>query len=116
MKVQMTGRHMTLTNSLKQRTEKEVEQFAKFFENVVSTHVTFDTNKVGFHVTIDVKVYKEVLTTTAEGETAFAALEICTDKMKRRLRAHKEKLKERKRHAEPTHVAVKKIRKPSTSD
>lgn len=116
MKVQMTGRHMTLTNSLKQRAEKEVAQFEKFFEKVVSTHVTFDTNKTGFDVTIEVKVYKEVLTTTAKGETAFSALEICTDKMKRRLRAHKEKLKERKRHAEPTHEAVKKIRKTVTKD
>jgi hypothetical protein len=36
--------------------------------------------------------------------------------MKRRLKDYKERLKERKRHAEPTHVALKKIRKPPSKE
>lgn len=116
MQVQITGRHMNLTAALKERTEKEVAQFEKFFDNIVSTHVTFDSEKVGCEVTIDVKVYGDVLTTTAKGENPFAALEACTDKMKRRLKDQKEKLKERKRHAEPTHEAVNKIRKPDDEE
>lgn len=115
MQVQITGRHTTLTSSIKERTEKEVSQFEKF-ENVISTHVTYTTEKTGLEVTIDVKVHGETLTTVAKGENAFAALEACTDKMKRRLKDHKEKLKERKRHAEPTHTAVQKISKPEDEE
>lgn len=116
MQVQMTGRHMNLTGALKERTEKEVSQFEKFFDNIVSTHITFDTEKAGCEVTIDVKVHGELLTTIARGDNPFAALENCTDKMKRRLKDHKERLKERKRHADPTHAAVKKIRKPEDEE
>lgn len=116
MQIQITGRHMNLTESLKERTEKEVSQFERYSENIVNTHVTFDSEKVGCEVTIDVKVQGEVLTTTAKGDNAFAALETCTDKMKRRLKDHKERIKERKRHAEPTHEAVQKIRKPEDED
>lgn len=116
MKVQITGRHMKISDSLKERAEKEVAQFEKFFDNILGTHVTFDSEKVGFEVTIDVKVHGEILTTTAKGDNAFGALETCTDKMKRRLKDHKERLKERKRHAEPTHEAVQKIRKPDDEE
>lgn len=116
MQVQITGRHMTLTDAIKERTEKEVSQFEKFFENIVSTHITFASDKVGCEVTIDVKVHGEVLATVAQGENAFAALEACTDKMKRRLKDYKERLKERKRHAEPTHQAVQKISKPEEEE
>lgn len=116
MQVQMTGRHTTLTDAIKARTEKEVSQFEKFFDNIVSTHVTYNEEKSGFEVTIDVKVHGETLTTVSHEDNAFAALEACTDKMKRRLKDYKEKVKERKRHAEPTHLAVEKIRKPDEEE
>jgi putative sigma-54 modulation protein len=116
MQVQMTGRHMTLTDSIKERTEKEVAQFEKFVENILSTHITFDSDKAGCEVTIDVKVHGDMLTTIAKGDNVFAALEACTDKMKRRLKDYKERLKERKRHAEPTHEAVQKISKPEEEE
>lgn len=109
MQVQITGRHMTLTDAIKASTEKEVSQFEKFFENIISIHVTYESDKVGCQATIDVKVHGETLTTVAHGDNAFAALEACSDKIKRRLRDHKERLKERKRHAEPTHEAVQKL-------
>ncbi len=116
MQVQITGRHMTLTDAIKERTEKEVSQFEKYFDNIISTHVTYDSDKAGCEVTIDVKVHGDMLTTVSKGENPFAALETCTDKMKRRLKDHKERLKERKRHAEPTHEAVQKIVKPEEEE
>ena len=51
------------------------------------------------------------MTVSARGENPFAALELATDKMKRRLKEYKDRLKERKRHAQPTQAAVEEMRK-----
>jgi len=112
MKVQITGRHMELSKTLKERVDKEVSVFARYFENIVSCHLVFEEEKVGVSATLDVKVYGDLLSVSAKGENAFAALELATDKMKRRLKDHKTRLKERKRHASPTQEAVEQIRPP----
>jgi putative sigma-54 modulation protein len=112
MKVQITGRHMELTKALKARAEKELSGFERYFENIVFCHLVFEEEKVGHSATLDVKVYGDVLSVTAKGENAFAALELATDKMKRRLKDYKTRLKERKRHASPTQEAVEQIRPP----
>jgi putative sigma-54 modulation protein len=112
MQVQITGRHMELTRALKSRAAKELSQFERYFENIVYVHLIFAEEKVGHSATLEVKVYGDVLTTTAKGENAFAALELVTDKMKRRLRDFKARLKERKRRASPTQQAVERMRPP----
>ena len=112
MQVQITGRHMSVTRALKSRAEKELDQLERFFENIVYVHLTFAEEKVGHSALLEAKVYGDVLTVTAKGENAFAALELATDKMKRRLRDYKAKLKERKRKASPTHEALDQIRPP----
>ena len=116
MQLQITGRHMELSNALKQRTERELSQFERFFDNIVYAHVTFSEEKVGHQATLEVKVYGDVLAVHAKGENAFAALELATDKMKRRLKDHKERLKERKRHAASTQQAIEEMRPPDTGD
>jgi putative sigma-54 modulation protein len=114
MQVQITGRHMDLSPALKERAEKEMSQFERYFENIVSCRLRFDEEKVGHSATLDVKVHGEVLTATAKGENAFAALELVTDKMKRRLKDYKTRIKERKRHATPTNEAVEQLRTPKS--
>jgi putative sigma-54 modulation protein len=114
MQVQITGRHMELSPALKERADKELSQFERYFENIVYCHLRFEEEKVGHAATMEVKVHGEVLTVTAKGENAFAALELATDKMKRRLKDYKTRLKERKRHATPTKEAVEQLRLPKS--
>jgi putative sigma-54 modulation protein len=116
MNVQITGRHMDLSKALKERTEKEVSQFMRFFDNIVYTHITFEAEKVGYEATLETKVQGDVLTATSKGDNPFAALELATDKMKRQLRDHKTKLKERKRHAQPTQEALEEMRRAETEE
>lgn len=110
MQLQITGRHMEISPALKNRAEKELGQFERYFENIVSCHLRFDSEKVGHSAHLEVKVYGEVLSVEAKGDNPFAALELSTDKMKRRLKDYKERLKERKRHASPTQEAVEEMR------
>jgi ribosomal subunit interface protein len=113
MNLQITGRHnMELSKALKARVEKEVSAFERYFENIVSCHLVFEEEKVGVALTLDVKVYGDVLSVSSKGENAFAALELATDKMKRRLKDQKARLKERKRHASPTQEALEQIHPP----
>jgi len=110
MNVQITGRHnMELSKALKARVDKEVSAFERYFENIVYCHLVFEEEKVGVSATLDVKVYGDVLSVSSKGENAFAALELATDKMKRRLKDHKTRLKERKRHASPTQEALEQM-------
>jgi len=112
MQLQITGRHMDISPALKARAERELGQFERYFDNIVYCHLRFEEEKVGHSATLDVKVYGEVLSVTSKGDNPFAALELGTDKMKRRLKDYKERLKERKRHASPTQEAVEQMRPP----
>ena len=112
MQVQITGRHMDLSDALKSRVERELGAFERYFENIVFCHVVFAEEKVGHSATLDVKVYGDVLSVNAKGDNAFAALELATDKMKRRLKDYKTRLKERKRRASPTQEALEQMRPP----
>ena len=116
MQLQITGRHMELSKALKERTQRELAQFERFFDNIVYAHVTFSEEKVGAQAMLEVKVYGDVLTVGAKGDNPFAALELATDKMKRRLKDYKERLKERKRHASPTHEALDQMRPPESGE
>ncbi len=116
MQLQITGRHMELSGALKKRTEKEVSQFERFFDTIQYVHVTYEAEKVGFEATVEVKVHGELLTTTAKGDNAFAGLELATDKMKRRLRDYNQRLKERKRQAQPTQEALEEMRRIDSED
>jgi putative sigma-54 modulation protein len=114
MKVQITGRHMDLSKGLKERVEKELSQVERLFENIVYAHVTFEEEKVGHSATVEMKVWGDVLTVTSKGDNAFAALELASDKMKRRLRDYKTRLKERKRQASPTREALDQMKPPDS--
>jgi putative sigma-54 modulation protein len=114
MKVQITGRHMEVSRGLKDRVEKELAQVERLFENIVYAHVTFAEEKVGHAATLEVKVWGDVLTVTSKGDNAFAALELASDKMKRRLRDYKTRLKERKRQASPTREALDQMKPPES--
>ena len=116
MQIQITGRHMNLSDALKSRVEKELLQFERFFENIVYAHVRFDEDKQGNSVTLEVKVHGEVLTVSNKGSNPFAALEEATDRMKRQIKEYSSKLKERKRRASSTQQAVEDMQPKDSED
>jgi putative sigma-54 modulation protein len=116
MQIQITGRHMDLSEALKSRVEKELRQFERFFENIVYAHVRFDEDKQGNSVTLEVKVHGDVLTISSKGANPFAALEEATDRMKRQIKEYSSKLKERKRKATSTQQAVDEMQPPDVEE
>lgn len=116
MQIQITGRHMNLSEALKSRVEKELLQLERFFENIVYAHVRFDEDKQGCSATLEVKVYGDVLTVSSKGANPFAALEDSTDRMRRQIKDYSSKLKERKRRASSTQQAVEEMQPKDSED
>ena len=116
MQIQITGRHMNLSEALKARVEKELLQFERYFENIVYAHVRFEDDKVGSSARLDVKVYGDVLTISAKADNPFAALEGATDRMKRQIKEYNSQLKERKRRATSTQQAVEEMKPKDLED
>lgn len=116
MQIQITGRHMNLSEALKARVEKELLQFERYFDKIVYVHVRFEDDKMGSSARLEVKVYGDVLTISAKADNPFAALEGATDRMKRQLKEYNSRLKERKRRATSTQQAVEEMQPKDIED
>ncbi len=96
MKISLTGRHMNIGDSLRQHAETRLsEAAAKYFQNPLEAHIVFDKQAHGF--TADIQVHPKsglVVQGHAEAGDAYASFDLAMEKLERRLRRYKNKLKD----------------------
>lgn len=96
MQKTITARHFDLTEEMKQRSEAEMEALTRYFENIISADLILDVERHRRRAELKVKVYKDVLTGTAETDDIYNSIAVAVDKVKGQLKKYKGKLKERR--------------------
>jgi len=97
MIIEITGRHGSITEGLKQHAKERLEQALKFAPNLVSAHVVLDSEKQrqmaemivggpGLHATVH-----------AESEDAYVSIDRCAEKLRAQLEKATGKRKDRRR-------------------
>lgn len=97
MQINVTGRHMGISESLKEYCREKSERLARFYDRIQSIEVILDGNN-GRH-TAEMIVHSEgaqPFVAKEHHEDAFAAVDLMLDKIERQIRRHKEKLRNRK--------------------
>lgn len=97
MQVTITGRHMGVSESLKNYCRKKSERLIRFFNRIQSIEVILDSNN-GQHFA-EMIVHSErtqPFVAREQHEDAYAAVDLMLDKVERQIRRHKEKLRNRK--------------------
>jgi ribosomal subunit interface protein len=95
MQVQVSGHHLDVGESLRSHVDERVRaSVAKYFDRPVDAHVTF--TKDGHQLRADCAVHLASglhATTQAEAADAYAAFDLAIERMEKRLRRYKRRLK-----------------------
>lgn len=97
MRVTVTGRHMNVSDSLKQYGIQKSEKLDRFYDRIQSIDLVIDGHD-GVH-TAEIIVHADgthPFVASEEQADAYAALDLLMDKIERQLSRHKERLRNRK--------------------
>ncbi len=97
MQVTVSGRHMSVSESLKRYCLEKAQKLERFFNRIQAVDVVLD-GQAGMH-TAEIIVHadgNQPFVASERQEDVYAAIDILIDKMERQLTRHKEKLRNRK--------------------
>ena len=97
MQITVTGRHMAVSESLKEYCREKSERLKRFFDRIQSIEVILDGSN-GHHFA-EMIVHSEgtpPFVASERHEDAFAEVDLMLDKVERQIRRHKQKLRNRK--------------------
>lgn len=97
MQISLTGRHVSVTDSIKNHAEEKVSKLLKFYDRIQSIEVILDhesgLNKV--EVIIEAE-QRNTFVAQESHEDMYAAVDLVVDKLERQLIRHKERHRDRK--------------------
>ena len=97
MIVTISGRHMDVTEALKQYAEQKAGKLSKYYDRIQEIEVILDASKDSTGVEMIVNAeHNAMFIAHHGGGDAYAGIDGCVDKLERQLTDHKEKLRNRK--------------------
>jgi putative sigma-54 modulation protein len=97
LEISVTGRHLELTDSMRQFVQDKVSKLERFFDRIESVQVIADRESTRFRTEIVLRTdHKHTLVAQTEADDFRESVDLVIDKMERQLREHKEKLRNRK--------------------
>lgn len=88
MKVHFTGRHVELSDALKQHAQGRLDKLATFLDDIIDVHVIFSVEKQHRHIAeITLKTRSASLVASAESQDMYGSLNQAADKLE--AQAHK---------------------------
>ena len=101
MDIIITGRHLEVSDAIRQYTSEKVGKLPRYFDRVLEIEVVADKGENhSFAVEVIVHVeHHEPFVAKHRAEDLYACIDAATDKMERQLTDHKNKLNDRKRSA-----------------
>jgi putative sigma-54 modulation protein len=99
--VTISGRHMDVTEALKNYAESKVGKLSKYYDRIQEIEVIMDASKDGTRVEVIVNAeHNALFVAHHDSGDAYACIDGCVDKLERQLTDHKEKHRNRK-HPSP---------------
>jgi ribosome hibernation promoting factor len=100
MQVNVIGRHIEVTDALKQYTTEKFSRLDKYLPKAVQAVITLAVVKKVHHIAEAViKSNGVLIQASEETEEMYSAIDLLVEKIERRVRRYKEKLVDHKHHA-----------------
>lgn len=97
MQLSVTGRHIQITDSMKQYAEDKAGKLTRFYDRIESINVILDHESLKFRVEMVVRAdHKHTFVGQEDADDFHAAVDVACDKIGRQLTKHKEQLRNRK--------------------
>ncbi|MFI5305061.1 MAG: ribosome hibernation-promoting factor, HPF/YfiA family [Nitrospiria bacterium] len=92
MKIQVTGRHLEITPTLKEYIEAKLHKIEKYSFKIIESQVILEVEKYRHHAEITVVLDGMVLQAADVTEEMYSTIDKVVDKLQKQLKKHKEKL------------------------
>ena len=99
MEIKYTGRHFQVDDRVKDFADTKLAKLAKFLEEPIEIHMTFDSGKRLHIVELHVSHRHGVLQATDESERTFDAIISAVEKVEKQARRSRKKFQDKKRRA-----------------
>ena len=91
MKINVTGRHIHITEALQLYIENKFKKIEKHFENIIDIHVILTVEKIRMQAEATLKIKKGSIFANIEKEDMYIAIDELVDKLDRQLKRKKER-------------------------
>ena len=91
MKIDITGHHIDITDSMRNYVNTKFERLKRHFDNVTDTHVILSVEKLRQKAEATIHIKGHNVFADATDEDMYAAIDSLTDKLDRQIKKHKEK-------------------------
>lgn len=96
MNITVNAKHTTLTDAIKEYSEKKIQRIAKYLDDNMDVHVNLNIEKNMHIAEIFVNVKGMFLKGIEKSEDMYASIDMAVDKIERQVVKYKEKLQNRK--------------------
>lgn len=97
MQLTVTGRHLQITDSMKQYAEEKAGKLPRYYDRIETTDVILDHQGQSFKVELVVRAdHKHVFVAHSDGPDFQAAFDTAINKIESQLHKHKERFRNRK--------------------
>jgi ribosomal subunit interface protein len=102
MQLSVNGRHLDIGDALRSHIEDSLTTiFGKYFGDAIDARVTMSQTNHLYHAQVNVHVGRGIhLAAEAEADRVYAAFDNAADRIAKRLRRHKRRLRDEKKHAQ----------------
>lgn len=93
MNIQITGRHVEITDAIKQYVDEKIGKVSNYFDNIISTKVILSVEKEHQVAEVIINVPGNEFIAKSDDRDLYAAIDLVEDKIARQLRKHKNKVR-----------------------
>ena len=94
MKIIVDGRHVRITDAMRDYALEKAKKFSRFFDGIQSIHITLSVEKrMGTTEVVITASRGKTMICHTQSRDIYSSLDLAETNMKRQLRKHKEKLK-----------------------
>jgi len=97
LRITLTGRHVSITDAIRDYARGKVERLGKYFEGITNTQVKLSVEGVQHSAEIIVAAAGgATIIASAASNDMYSAIDMVTEKVERQLKKHKAKLQSRR--------------------
>jgi len=102
MRFVFTGKNMTVTEGIKERTMKKLDRLEKLLPDNADVYVTFSENKHLTTIEVTIPMHKRMLRAEIVGEDVSSCMDQAVDVLERQIVKYKSRLRDRRRRSVAT--------------
>lgn len=96
MKIKITGRHIEVSDHLKDYSEKKISKLEKYFQQLIDVHLILYVEKLDHYAELNINGDSVQFYAREKAADLYSALDLLVDKMETQITRFKEKIQSRK--------------------